>query len=276
MLSRSSKNFPLNLDQKTALIIILSSDQLQSIEVRGWHIEQEPYGRKEKVWSEEGVHVSEDMLRSRSKCLVSRIDRARNQGNEKIVIELSGSDQTVEKWTDWIVGEPMYGWADDELHDDVLFETVEVYVLARECKDYDCVNACLDTIRLLLCHSNDLYNPIRVLEPVLKLVDDEGDKPSEMIMDLLVYGPCAELGRTEKWIETLKQSSFDGKKRTRWRRFFKMYRRMCKQKSEKASQDTGIVPDSMAPDAYHLSEPEDHANCHSLSGESDSDIDFIG
>lgn len=97
-----------------------------------------------------------------------------------------------------------------------------------------------------------------------------------MIMDLLVYGPCAELGRTEKCIETLKQVCFDGRKRTRWRRFFRKYRRMCKHKSEKASKDTGNVPDSMSPDAYHLSEPEYHDDCHSISGESDSDIDFIG
>lgn len=109
----------------------------------------------------------------------------------------------------------MCGWADDQLHGDVLSETVDVYVLARECKDDGCVNACLDTIRLLLCHSDDLYNPIQVLEPVLKFVDTIYDKPSEMIMDLLVYGTCAELGRTEKWIETLKQVPFDGRKRTR-------------------------------------------------------------
>ena len=70
-------------------------------------------------------------------------------------------------WADWIIGQPVYGWADDELHGDVLSDTVDFYVLARECKDYGCVNACLDTIRLLLCHSDDLYNPIQVLEPVL-------------------------------------------------------------------------------------------------------------
>lgn len=135
--------------------------------MRRHHIEQEPNGRKENVWSKEGVHISEDMLRSRSKCLASRIDRARDRGTEKIVIELSGSDQTVEMWADWIIGQPVYGWADDELHGDVLSDTVDFYVLARECKDYGCVNACLDTIRLLLCHSDDLYNPIQVLEPVL-------------------------------------------------------------------------------------------------------------
>lgn len=89
----------------------------------------------------------------------------------------------------------MYSWTDDELHEGVLHDTVDVYALARECKDYDCCNACLDTIRPLLYHSNDLRNPVRVLEPVLKHVDTPDDKPSEMIMDLLVNGPCAELGR---------------------------------------------------------------------------------
>lgn len=51
---------------------------------------------------------------------------------------------------------------------------------------------------------------------------------------------------------------------------------MCKHKSEEASQDTGNVADSMSPDAYHLSGPEDHDDCHSIFGESYSDIDFIG
>lgn len=169
----------------------------------------------------------------------------------------------------------MYSWTDDDLHDGVLYDTVEDYALARECKDYDCVNACLDTIRLLLYHSNDLYNPIRVREPVLKHVDTPGDKPSEMIMDLLVNGPCAELGRTQKWLETLRGSfRYNRSYLTRWLRFFQMYRRECEAKSALASENADDVPNSMAADDYHLSEPDGHDDCHSISGESHSESEL--
>lgn len=53
-----------------------------------------------------------------------------------------------------------------------------------------------------------------------------------------------------------------------------MYRRKCKAKSAQASKNADDVPNSMAADDYHLSKPEGHDDCHSISGESQSSSEF--
>jgi hypothetical protein len=182
----------------------LFSMSLPAIEVRGFHTEGSSFGGT-KVWSGKGHLVHEDMLRHRSKRLATKVIWAKAQGGEKVILEMSGSAKMVSCWIDWVYGQPMFARSEVEntAGDDMLCSIVDMFNFALEFEDYDCANACLDSIRELLCHSDKLENPIRVLEPILRYASSANDKPSKMIVDVLAYGPCAESGRTLTWMDAL-------------------------------------------------------------------------
>lgn len=176
--------------------------------------------------------------------------------NERIVTRIYASDRMVASWLGWLYGQPMFAWIED-ITDEVLENYVEMYELALEEQDYGCLNACLDTIREYLCQPNEFENPIAVLKPVLKSGFDElghldNEKPSNMIVDVLVYGPCADSGRTAEWLKELEwhyKFSLGA-----WAWFYQKTGNLSATKLAQASEVPDNIPDYMSEHAYHFCE----------------------
>ena len=215
--------------------------------------------------------VHEHLVRARSRKLAETIDEKKKQakGNEEVTIQINASSQMVGCWLRWLYGQPMFTW-DDGIHDEVLENHVEMYDLACEADDYGCMNACLDAIREFLCQPKPsrLENPIfalkSMLEPKLTLdgdVDQTNNKPTDMIVDVLVYGPCADSGQTAEWLNFLKNDMYPIEEQA-W-----FYQKLCivsAKKLAQASRDhlvTGTTPDYMALHKYHFCEKGEKFCC---------------
>ena len=189
--------------------------------------------------------VHEHLVRARSRKLAETIDEKKKQakGNEEVTIQITASSQMVGCWLRWLYGQPMFTW-DDGIHDEVLENHVEMYDLACEADDYGCMNACLDAIREFLCQPKPsrLENPIfalkSMLEPKLTLdgdVDQTNNKPTDMIVDVLVYGPCADSGQTAEWLNFLKNDMYPIEEQA-W-----FYQKLCIVSAKKLAQRPGII-----------------------------------
>jgi hypothetical protein len=126
------------------------------------------------------------------------------------------------------------------------------------------VNACLDAIRKLLCQSVDLQNPFLVLAPLLE--DDIGDQThdvlSHMVVDVLLYRPCAKTGEAAQWLAQPGEHIVEGYSSFELLgQFYQSMVSVSAARSMKESATPGDTLDCMDAHAYHLSAERGETCC---------------
>lgn len=197
---------PQSSRKSISLTLAANSTKSPMIEIRGYHDEQPFADYKRLVKDEGGFFVHEHLVRERSTFLAEEIDLRKTGGEKKVVLDVRADRRYVSAWINWLYGQPMFPCWESEMHDGVLEDSVEMFVLAYCKEDYECVNLCLDAIRgLFLVGSEELDEPLDKLKPVLDMLrdDDEHEKVLDMIAHMVVYGPGADSGQTKLWLRTL-------------------------------------------------------------------------
>ena len=231
------------------------------IEVRGYRHEQAFADYKRRVKDGPGFFVHEHLVRERSSCLAGDIDEQKTGSEEKVVIYMRAENRYVSFWIDWLYGQPMFPQWEDEIHDGVLEDFVQMFRLAYFNDDYECANLCLDAIRgLFLEGSAELEEPLDKLKPLLYVLNGYDDEETvlDMISHVVAYGPGADPGQSKLWLTTLA----DHYPLDDWARLWRQLGLAFATKvAAQASGDLGSVPDIMAEHAYHLCKPEEELCC---------------
>lgn len=106
----------------------------------------------------------------------------------------------------WLYGRPMWEPKDCTRPNGDLVCLTDIYDLCAgdrygEGRDYEAVNACLDSIRNLLVYDfspfDSLDNPLGTLLGSLP----EASFGRNMVIDLLIFGVCAEKGLSKAWLD---------------------------------------------------------------------------
>jgi len=209
-----------------------------------------------------GRFVHEHLVRDRSEALADQIEleksEMRTQGT--VTIHIRAGSLTVERWTNWLYGQPMVCTEDDpsDYADEVLIRVVEVYTLAHKYDDYGCANACSDAVREMLVEQRaSLQDPITLLLPMF---ESDCYKTHKMLIHSLAYGPCVDSGELRGWLEY-----FDAARRNSPDGWAAVYRELCEALAARCaaqtSQDLEDVPDFMEAHAYHLLKPGESLCC---------------
>jgi hypothetical protein len=144
------------------------------------------------------IHVHEHVVRQRSKVLVNLIDNARKTDERSVIIKVKLHESAINRWCVWLYGQALRKYGEDP--NNALVEIGAVYRFSAEVEDFACANACQDAIRDILV---DQYDKVTIgLRPLLE-IGAEQNGYSEMLMNILVYGPYAMSGVTRDWLRML-------------------------------------------------------------------------
>lgn len=192
-------------------------------------------------------HVHEHLLRQRSRDLADRIDNAReeDENDSSITISLLGSAK--HRWCVWLYGQPLRKYGEEP--DQALLDIAGIYEFPVEEESYECANACLDAIRELLVEE---HGKTTIHLSTLLGFLDKRQEATQILIDMLVYGPFAASGKTREWLsETIVRQV--------WASFFHRLSLAFATKVEnEAAGKENKRPDFMAPDAYHI--PTENSN----------------
>jgi hypothetical protein len=131
--------------------------------------------------------------------LAGRIDEARKVDESNVVIQVNMLDSAKYRWCVWLYGQPLWKYGDDSNH--AVLDIGGIYRFSVEEGDHGCANACLDAIREILV---DQHHKIIIHLSTLLDFLVQTQEASQMLIDLLVYGPYATSGLTRDWLREMK------------------------------------------------------------------------
>lgn len=144
------------------------------------------------------------------------IDRARsNDAEGKVILDIKVDDGVMACWIDWVYGQPV---TTSEHGAGILIKIVNLYNLAHGFDDYECVNFCLDAIREFLSEQSECLKGTQWLQELHPVLETCCEEATRMLVDTLAYGPWAESGELEQWLDDVNGDC--GGSAEIWVRFF--------------------------------------------------------
>jgi hypothetical protein len=223
------------------------------IQVRGYDIEED-----QQTWKSNGYFVHEHLLRDRSRYLANCIEWARSNGTEgKAIIDIAAYNSSIGCWVDWLYGQPFTTCEDGP---EIMIAIAVFYSLADWLNDYECANFCLNAIRELLVEQSEGLGGSQWLNEILPVLESGRDEAIDMLVDTLAYGPWAESGELEEWLDDA--SADRGGSSKIWAEFFrKLSRAQAARLKAQTSENFDNIPDFMAEHSYRLREEGEELRC---------------
>lgn len=198
--------------------------------------------------------VHEHLLRERSHGLATLIEDARQAGENRLVITIGLVSTAMHRWCVWLYGQPLRKQSDDNDPDRAVVDLCEIFKFSMSAGDRNCANACIDAIRDIIAHD---HNKLSVdLGTFLHFLTAE-PKAVQMLVDVLMYGPCARSGKTWEWLGGTRAEE-------KWVHFFhKLGQTFAKRVADEVAgkEDAHLHPDSMAQHAYHITDKQSGTCC---------------
>jgi hypothetical protein len=172
----------------------------------------------------ESVFIHKHLLYERSKNLRTWVDEAPAE-RDRIVIQSDLKFTAFKRFAGWGYGQPMLVpneisalYCEEVLEDladihceRVLEDRADMHDLCLDPNegsrawDTECVHACLDGIEQILAQTAEVpSDPIRRIQSVLKERDEHPGRSK--FLKHLVYGVCANDGRTKEWLDEYRRN----------------------------------------------------------------------
>jgi hypothetical protein len=166
--------------------------------------------------------------------------------DSNVAIKISMPDTAKERWCAWLYGQAFWQYGEDL--DNALLDIGAICRFSVEEGDHECVNACLDAIHEILVDEHDkvtirLHTLLEFLVQTMEV--------SQMLIDVLVYGPYAASGLARDWLREMKvEPEF-------LPFFYRLSWAFATRVANEAAGDEGKHPNIMELARYHLPIIED-------------------
>jgi hypothetical protein len=158
------------------------------------------------------------------------------------------------RWCIWLYGQPLRNKSDDP--DRAVVDICEIFQFSMSGGDRQCANACIDALRGIIHEQHDKLNVD--LGTLLHFLAEE-PHAVQMLVDMLVYGPCARSGKTFEWLRGTRAEQ-------KWVHFFhQLGQTFAEMVAVKAADKENDHPDIMSQHAYHIVDRESGSCCESAA-----------
>ena len=196
------------------------------------------------------AYVHEHLLREHSNKLADLIDGAEQTGEDDVAITIGLVDSAMHKWCIWLYGQPLDKQGDDPSRAAV--DLCRIHQFSMDMGDHGCANACVDALREMLTRDHATLD-----DDLGTLLDFLGQEQQavRMLVDMLVYGPCARSGKTQEWMTKTKVEE-------RWVHFFyQLGMTFATRFADEALGNDDPRPNIMGTHAYHIGDTASGACC---------------
>lgn len=154
------------------------------------------------------------------------------------------------RWCTWLYGQPLHQQGEDPTR--AVVDICEIHEFSVRGGDHKCANVCIDIVREIIARDHD---KLRVdLGTFLHYLAAE-PKAVQMLIEMLVYGPCARSGKTWEWLGGTRVEE-------KWVHFFhQLSLAFAKKAADEADDKEDLCPDVMAQHAYHIADKESGKCC---------------
>lgn len=207
--------------------------------------------------------VHEHLPRNGSKQFDVLIKDAKQAGDNEVTISTSLHDSTMHRWCTWLCGQPLHQHGEDSTR--AVVYICEIHEFSVRGGDHKCANVCIDIVREIIARDHD---KLRVdLGTFLHYLAAE-PKAVQMLIEMLVHGPCARSGKTWKWLGGMRVEE-------NWVHFFhQLSLAFAKKATDEADDKEDLHPDVMAQHAYHIADKES-GKCCELAAEVVGDVSTL-
>jgi hypothetical protein len=208
------------------------------------------------------AYVHDHLLRERSREVADLIDDARQAGEHDVAIMISLLDSATHRWCVWLYGQPLHKQGDDP--DQAVVDICGIHEFSMRGKDRECANACVDALRSILFQD---YTKTTVdLGTLLHSLAGE-QHAVQMLVDVLVYGPCARSGKTREWLAGTRAEE-------KWVHFFhQLNLTFAMRVADEAAGNEDLPPDIMRKHAYHIADGAS-GECCGVAADIVGDVSF--